>query len=443
MLAPPQTTPALPEIIEVLTLRAGFNTATVTLGTTLLGLAAGVVGVFAMLRNRAMTADAISHATLPGVAIAFLAAPALGLSGRSLPVMLTGAAISSAIGVLAIHAILRSTRLREDAAIGIVLSVFFGAGVVGLTYIQRNAPEGSAGLTAILLGQAATMRPPDVAFIAVIAACAVLATTLLFKELAAVCFNDAFAGVQGWPVAAIDLGILALVVLVTLAGLHAVGLVLIIALLIIPPAAARFWTERLGSLVIIAGALGAVSGYIGCAISALLPDKPTGAIIVLVSGVLFVVSLIAAPSRGIAAASIRRARQRLRFAADHLLESAYESSQGVLLPETRRAVSRQRGWSRPFTLVILAILRISGLARRGDPGRLVLTEAGLERGRRISRNHALWEEYLVSHADIAPSHVDWSVDQVEHVLPPELVERLEARLSRRRAEHPRVPIAET
>jgi len=192
---PTESWPTLGDVLDTMFLQAGFNTSLVVGGTTLLGLAAGVVGVFAMLRKRALVADALAHATLPGISIAFLVAGGLGLGVgvRSLPVLLFGAAVSGVLGVLCIDLILRHSRLREDAAIGIVLSVFFGAGVVGLSWIQANAPAGSAGLTGLVFGQAATMRPQDLAIVAVLAAVAVSTSWLFLKEFAIVCFDEAFA----------------------------------------------------------------------------------------------------------------------------------------------------------------------------------------------------------------------------------------------------------
>lgn len=422
--------PSVREALEVLTFQSGLNTTMVVGGTTLLGLAAGVVGVFAMLRKRALMADALSHATLPGITLAFLMAGALGAQGRSLPVLLAGAAVTGILGVLCIQAILRLTRLHEDAAIGIVLSVFFGAGVVGLSYIQANAAAGSAGLTGFIYGQAATMQRGDVLMMGVIAMVALLATIVLFKEFALTCFNDAFTRVDGWPVSLIDLLMMALVVIVTVAGLQAVGLILVIAMLIIPPVAARFWTERLWLLVLVAGVIGAASGYLGSSVSALLPRKPAGAVIVLVAGGLFAVSFLFAPARGVVASAWRRAGLRLRIAEDHVLEMAHEN-EGQGLSRTRlEDLARLRGWSWPLPAMVRWSLRRRGMMAFAD-GVATVTERGRLRGAQVSRNHALWEQYLTSYADIAPSHVDWSVDQVEHVLSEELVRELEGRLAAR------------
>ncbi len=430
--------PGWGEILEVLTLQAGHNTRVVVIGTTLLGLAAGVIGVFALLRKRSLMADALSHATLPGIGLAFLAAAALGLEGRSLPVLLTGATVTGVIGVLCIQGLLRVTRLHEDAAIGIVLSVFFGAGVVVLSWIQRNAPAGSAGLDGFIYGQTAAMSAADAWMMAAIATAAVLTATLLLKEFAIVCFNDAFARVDGWPVSAIDLLMMGLAVVVTVAGLQAVGLILVVAMLIIPPVAARFWTDRLWRLLLLAGVIGAACGYLGAVTSALLPRKPAGAVIVLVSGVVFALSMLLAPTRGVIAIGVRRLRLRLRIEGEHVLEAAWERAEAAggdaararLEPAELARLATRRGWSRPFRAVLLAVLVRRGRVRRAGDA-VVLTEAGRRDGARVGRNHRLWEAYLVEHADVAPSHVDWSVDQVEHVLSEDLVAELERTLAAR------------
>jgi len=314
------------EVADTLLFRAGFNTNLVIAGTTLLGLAAGIVGTFALLRKRSLVTDALSHATLPGIGLAFVIATALGSDGRALPVLLLGAVVTGVLGIACIQAILRHTRLHEDAAIGLVLSIFFGAGVVVLSWIQKNSAVGSAGLDTFIYGQAATMQPRDVGIMAGIAAIAVAAAALLHKEFALVCFNDAFARTDGWPVSAIDLGMMGLIVLVTVAGLQAVGLILVVAMLIIPAVAARFWTERLGRLLVLAGAIGAASGYFGSVISALLPRRPAGAIIVLVAGAMFALSLFVAPARGVLATMLRRIRLRVRIASEHVLEAAHGTS---------------------------------------------------------------------------------------------------------------------
>ncbi len=236
----------------------------------------------------------------------------------------------------------------------------------------------------------------------------------------------------------VDLVMMGLVVLVTVAGLQAVGLILVVSMLIIPHVAARFWTDRLWKLVLVAGLIGAASGYAGSVVSALLPRKPAGAVIVLSSGAFFAVSLLFAPARGLIALSVRRLRLRLRIAGDHLLEYAHEHAADhpdSLFGEAElRRVAAIRGWNTPFRALLLGILRKQGMVRRasnGHRGGVTVSPEGFARGARVARNHALWEQYLVTYADIAPSHVDWSVDQVEHVLSDGFIGELEQKLAAR------------
>lgn len=416
------------EALQTLSLRAGYNTTVVVLGTTLLGFAAGLVGSFLLLRKRSLVADALSHATLPGVALAFLIADAIGngLSAKSLPVLLLGAAITGVLAVLTVQLIVRHTRLREDAAIGLTLSVYFGVGVVLLRAAPDYASTPASGLHHFIYGQTAGLLITDVYLMGAIATIAILAAAFLFKELALTCFNDDFARATGWPVSILDIALMGLVVLVVVAGLQAVGLILVVALLIIPPAAARFWTERLARMVLVSALIGGASGYAGSTLSALLPRQPTGAIIVLVAGALFIISMLAAPSRGVIPTLIRRARLRARFATDHLVEFLFDTASPASLSE----VARDRAWSSLQSRIIATGARTAGLIT-GPTSALALTDAGRARGHRVARNHALWSQYLVTYADLAPSHVDFSVDQVEHILSEDLIAELEQALARR------------
>lgn len=424
--------PRLAEIIAVLTLQAGYNTVVVMIGVTILGLAAGTVGTFAVLRKRALMSDTLSHATLPGIALAFLTAIAFGAQGRSLPVLLSGAVVSAVLGVLIVQFIVRNTRLPVDAAMGAVLSVFFGLGFVLLSYIQRLGTGAEGGISKFIYGQTAAMSVGDAQAIACVATGSAIAAALLFKEFRLVCFDPEFAAAQGWPISVIDVLMMALIVLVTVIGLQAVGLILIVALIIIPPAAARFWTERLWVMTLIAAGIGALSGYIGAALSALLPRFPAGGIIVLVAGVFFLLSLFFAPARGVVAAIIRRQRLQLQIGSQHVLRGLYEATEAGRLPPgdwvPSRSIRAVRAWSALRRSLVLFWLETWGLiARRNE--RLRLTEAGQLEAIRLTRNHRLWEEFLVSHAELAPSHVDRSADLVEHVLDRDMVAKLERQLA--------------
>ncbi len=287
------------QLLDVLLLQSGYNTTVVMLGAAALGIAAGAAGVFAMLRRRALVADALAHATLPGVAIGFIVAVLLGLPGRTLGFLLAGAAIAALLAALSIQAIRNHTRLPEDTAIASVLATFFALGIVLLSVIQTLRTGGQAGLDVYLLGATAGMLRHEAITLAILSIVIAAIISLLFKQLVLVAFDIEFAQTQGFPVRALDLAVIALVLAVVVIGLRIVGLVLIVALIVIPPAAARFWSNHAGPMTVISAAIGAVSAYVGAAISAVYPDVPTGAVIVLVAFAIFAVSVALGTARGL------------------------------------------------------------------------------------------------------------------------------------------------
>ncbi|MGY0829892.1 metal ABC transporter permease [Azospirillum argentinense] len=390
------------EALRILTFQSGFNSAVVVAGTAALGLAGGTVGTFLLLRRRALVSDALSHATLPGIAIAFLVGAALGLPERSLPLLLAGAVASGVVGLLTVQALSRFTRLTEDSAIGAVLSVFFGLGVVLLSVIQNLELGGQAGLKTFILGQTAAMAQGEAIAIGLLAAGAALAVALLFKELRVLAFDPGFAAVQGWPVGALDLALMGLATLVTVIGLQTVGLILVVALLIIPPAAARFWTDRLPALTVAAAVIGALSGWLGAALSALLPKLPAGAVIVLVAGGFFLLSFLFAPARGLVAAALRQGRLRLTFAERRALADLLDG--------------------RPVEGSVALWLRLRGYIRDG-----ALTPAGQTAARAAARDRRLWERFLADYPALLPAHANWGVDPIDSVLPSDMVRLLEER----------------
>jgi manganese/zinc/iron transport system permease protein len=286
-----------------------YNTLVVLAGCGLLGLAAGTVGCFALLRGRALVADAVGHAALPGVALGALAAAALGIEARALPPLLLGAALTGLLGVLAVQALGRTRRVREDAAIAVVLSAFYAAGVALLSVVQAVPAAAQAGLSRFILGQAAAMRAADALLAGLIAAGCVLACLALFRPLAAACFDAEFARVRGLRVGLVDLALLGLIVTVCVAGLQAVGLVLVVALLVLPPAAARLWAARLPGMLGLSALGGALCGVAGAAASAAWPALPTGAAVVLAGAALLGLSALLGPEAPLAALRRRRRRE--------------------------------------------------------------------------------------------------------------------------------------
>lgn len=420
----------LEQLWSILTFRADGTAQLVALGTALLGAAAGVVGSLALLRGRALISDTLAHTTLPGVAGAFLvaalAAPALVAPGSEwrMPLLLTGAALSAVLGVLAVQWLAGAARVTEDAAMAVVLSVGFGLGVVLMSVVQRLPTGGQAGLSRFIYGQTAAMAPGDVLLIAAAGVLSVAVVSLLFKEFRLVCFDRAFAAAQrGGPgaVGLVDLALLALITLVTVVGLQAVGLIMSVALLITPAVAARFWTDRLGTMVVIAGAIGAASGVVGTAASASAPRVPAGAAIVLAATALFALSLLIAPRRGVLASALAAHRRRRTTATEHALRAIYERAEAA-------GADTRAPFGAGGAPGALRLLRARGLVAR-EGARYRLTPAGAAAAAEVTRRHRLWETYLISAARHDPGHADHPADLVEHALGPDVVARLEAELT--------------
>ncbi len=240
-----------------------YLTLIVLAGASLLGTVAGALGCFAVLRRRALLGDLVAHAALPGLCLAFLILGTRHFSG-----MLLGALATGLLGVGLTTFVCRQTRTKEDAALGIVLSTFFAAGIVLSSLIQQHSAAGKAGLETYIFGQAAGMIRQDLYLIAGVSAAVLLLVLVLYKEFKLLSFDPEFARAQGWPTLGLDLLMMGALAVVTVVGLPAVGVVLMAAMLILPAAAARFWTERLGPMLVLAGLLGGLSGAAGTLLSA-------------------------------------------------------------------------------------------------------------------------------------------------------------------------------
>lgn len=289
----------------------------VAIGASLLGAVSGALGTYAVLRRQSLLGDAISHAALPGIAIAFL------LTGSKTPLILVlGAAIAGWLGTLLIMSIVRMTRIKYDSALSIILSTFFGFGLVLHTLIQRTGNANQAGLDTFLFGQAATILERDVFTIGILGGIAILITLIFWKELKLLVFDEGFAASLGFSTRALDILLTSLLVIAIVLGLQAVGAVLMSAMLVAPAVAARQWTDRLSVMMFLAAFFGTLAGVSGTIISSSASRIPTGPTIVLCATVVVGFSIIFAANRGLLWGWIRQRRNRhgLNAAANRLFK---------------------------------------------------------------------------------------------------------------------------
>lgn len=294
-----------------------YTLRTVALGSAVLGVVSGSLGSFAVLRKQSLLGDAMSHAALPGIVIAFI----LTRSKFSF-VLLLGALVAGWIATLTMTAIVRYTRVKQDSALGLVLSVFFGFGLLLLTYVQRIPDANQAGLNSYLFGQAAALLERDVIAMALLGSVALVLMFLFWKEFKLLSFDPDFGASIGFPMRTIDTLLTTTLVIAIVVGLQAVGVVLMSAMVVAPAAAARQWTNRLSVMVLLAALFGALAGVVGALISSSV-GLATGPTIVLVISAIVVLSLLLAPNRGLLWRWLNRRRNRRRLRTEAVLADLY------------------------------------------------------------------------------------------------------------------------
>ena len=294
----------------------------ITLGTAILGASCGMLGSFAVLRKQSLLGDAISHAALPGIALSFIF-----LGTKSAVAILFGALVSGLIGTFWIRGMIKNTRLKSDTALGLVLSIFFGVGMLLLTYIQKQPNANQAGLDKYLFGQAATLLISDVWLLGAVTLISFVVLLFFWKELKLLLFDEDYTKTLGFNVKFLDILITSFIVLAIVLGLQTVGVVLMSAMLLAPAAAARQWTNKLWVMVLLAAIFGALSGVFGTAISGSVRGLSTGPVIVLVASGFVIVSFVFSPERGILFKQIRKVKNRKELKLFKTLSLMYEIAQ--------------------------------------------------------------------------------------------------------------------
>ncbi|QDU27636.1 Manganese transport system membrane protein MntB [Anatilimnocola aggregata] len=414
-----------------------YNTAVVLAGIGLLGSLAGLIGSFAVLRKRSLTGDALAHAALPGVCIAYLL-----IGQRSLPILLLGALVSGVLGILTINLLTSRTRIREDAAIGSVLGVFFGVGIALSTRIQQLPGGGSrAGLDSFLFGKAASMTFNDVVGISVTAAICLVIVLLLYKQFKLISFDAEFGQTLGWPVRWLDLALMSLLAVTVVIGLPAVGVVLTAAMVIIPGASARFWTDRFGNMLGLSTLFGLTMGLLGTLFSAFNRSLPTGPTIVLCGAAIFIISLLCGYRRGVIARYWQWRRFETEISRRRLLEGVWElsqRSQARSLPVRMDDLLQAQVWQRQRLSDAVTRAISHGEISSSSRG-FELTTAGAAEAIEVTRTHLLWRELLQEHPEQASAITDLTAPLAEQVQP-ELIHKMEHSL-RSRGAWPELPEA--
>ena len=399
-----------------------YTLRTVALGGALLGIVSGVLGCFAVLRRQSLLGDALSHAALPGVALAFL------FTGRDLGLLLVGAGVTSWLGVFFIRLVTNTTRIKQDAAMGIVLAAWFAAGIALLVYIQARPDASQAGLDTFIFGQAAAIVERDVRLIAIVGAISFVVLALFWKEFKLITFDAEFAGANGFRVNIISMMLSTLIVVAIVLGLQLAGVILMVGMLIASGIAARQWTNQLGQMVILSAVFGAFSGSAGAIISAVDADIPTGPLIVAVAFLLVALSLGFAPGRGLVWTLLRRRADRSRFAAQTMLQDLYHYAIDHGAVDFEAPEPFLFGVRGATAKLGLQQLQTRGQAQRRN-GAWMLTPAGIDAAIQDDRNHQLWAVYRQYSDEMAlPIIAEDRQQPIANDLPPAAVAKLEYKL---------------
>jgi len=388
----------------------------------LLGIGCGLIGSFVVVRRMALAGDAVSHAVLPGVVAGFVLSPSRN------PLVVLGLALAAGLlGMLLVRAITTTTRLKEDAALGIALAVFFAAGVSAISVYQPS------GVTAFLYGHAAAVSLSDLLLMAVVTVVVAIAAVIFARPLVVMSFDAGFAGSLGYPVRLFERMFALMLTAVVVVAMQAVGVILVSAMLITPAAAAYLLTDRFNRMMAAAAGIGAAAGLVGTLISFVRAGLPTGPLIALVATGIFAAAFLAAPQHGVVAKWLRLRGRSARVARENYLKAIYQvlearsfHGEGV---SVREVAERRRETLEEATRGVLALVRSGEAFRTGEVGDVFLTPDGWRRAAEIVRNHRLWELYLTHQADYDIDHVHEDAERIEHLLGEETVRQLERALA--------------
>ena len=405
----------------------------VVLGSVLMGMSCGLIGSYVVTRRLSLFGDTLSHAVLPGIAVGFIWA-----GEKNNLALLVGATIAGLLGISCLSILKKFTKVRDDSSLGIVLSAFYAVGICLLTRIQKIGYEDQSGLDSFMFGQASSLSSDDLTGIIVVLFLISLFIILNYKELLASGFDPEFSRSIGIPTEILQYGLWALIAFCVISSLQMVGVILVSALLVIPAASASLLATRMISYLMLACLLGAIAGFGGVFISFLGERLPTGPLIVIVSGVLFVVILFCRPEKGLLVQWIHSRSEKIRIARENSLKAAFQIIEKKGFEDTlisAQEMMRKRGMSSAAIESEIENLCKADLAskvllqgtekRLPNQTRFTLTPSGWEYACRIVRNHRLWELYLTNEAQYEPDHVHEDAEKIEHVIGEETVRQIE------------------
>lgn len=401
------------------------------LASAVLGVMCGVLGTFVVVRRISLVGDTISHAVLPGVVLGFLISGILGYD-RNPWIIFTCAVVIGLLSILMVRQIIGTTRLKADAALGIVLSGFFGIGL----FLKRSLlpyMQSTGGLDSFLFGNMATISDADLYAVLIIGLLLTIVVSLLLRPFILISFDPLFAQTLGYPVKILNLIFYTLLTITIVASLQAVGVILVSSMLIIPASCAYLLTDQKKHMMWASMGFGALAGVSGSLISASVTTHiANGAAITLIAALLFAVSYLLAPRHGIIAKWLKHKRLQSSITRENALKAIYKLIEDQ--PDHLTAVqvenyAKTRRMSSSEAQHSLTDLCRAKFITIPTEGMIQFTLTGLNKAQQIVRNHRLWELYLTRQADYEDDHVHDDAELIEHLLDEATVRQLEAELN--------------
>lgn len=298
-----------------------YTTFYVILGSAIFGSLSGIMSIYTVFRGRSLLGDVISHSSLPGVVLAFLI-----IQSKNISWLLLGAIISSIFGLWLIHQIIQYKKIKLDAAFAVILSVFFGLGILLINYSQKIPHLDQAGIQIFLFGQASSLIKSDILLIAFIAVIIIFLIIFFWKELKLLSFDSEYMTILKFPVRWISLLLDLLIIIAIVIGLKTVGVILMAAMVIAPAAAARQWASSFSLLAILSLLFGLLAGALGAWISSLWERTPTGPIIIIILTIMVFFSICFAPNKGILEKWFRYRKRKQQLLMRIILQNIYALS---------------------------------------------------------------------------------------------------------------------
>lgn len=378
--------------------------------TVLIGATLGLIGSFVLLRRMALIGDALSHAVLPGVVIAFMfinawvgaLEGAAGIWGLFIGALLAGLLTSAGINLVARH-----SRIKEDAAIGIVFTAMFALGVI----LISSLPQGTHfDLKCFLFGEVLAIQREDLITTLIVAPSILLIVVLFYRPLKLISFDPQMAAATGLPVQFLHYLLMGCICATVVAALRSVGVIMSVAMLITPAAVAYQLTNRFSVMLVISAVVGGISA-LGGFLLAFAMNLPPGPAMVAVVTVIFLGTMLLAPEYGAVAKALRRRKVRAHILEEDVLKSLGRLGERASIEAMRSQVGIPVTAAQ--TEAALRQLVTRGLVLQ-EAGAFALTEAGRHRAEGMIRSHRLWETYLAENLPVSGDQVHEAAERLEH-----------------------------